>query len=157
MSDQALKNAEARRKSLATRRIALHQEISLLDTEIGEIDSFIKAWHTFAGDSTHDELPPDSETKVEQNESYTQKTRGNSSKEEVAEAAESLIREAGRPLERRELFDALIQHGLKIDGKDPLAVLSTMMWRMKDRIAKFPDGRYGLVEPQASDFQDVLG
>jgi hypothetical protein len=54
----------------------------------------------------------------------------------VADMALGLIREIGRPLPRSELFQALSSRGLRLEGKDPLMIFSTMLWRERARIIR---------------------
>jgi hypothetical protein len=60
----------------------------------------------------------------------------NPKRESVVDAALMMITEAGKPLSRQHLFDALSARGLTIQGKDPLMVFSTMLWRTQDRITR---------------------
>lgn len=60
----------------------------------------------------------------------------NPPRQQVADAALSLIRAAGKPLGRQELYDELTAKGLVIHGKDPVMVFSTMLWRERSRIAR---------------------
>lgn len=72
----------------------------------------------------------------------------NSKKEDVAYAARKVIEDAGKPIMREDLFPALIEKGLIIEGSDPLMVLSTMLWRMKEVIAlvRLRGGGYWLAD-----------
>ena len=49
---------------------------------------------------------------------------------------------------REELFPALIEKGFVIEGNDPHMVLSTMLWRMKDKakIVRLRGGGYWLAD-----------
>lgn len=60
----------------------------------------------------------------------------NPSRGEVADHALALIRDAGHPLPRTELYERLTSNGLKLEGKDPLMVFSTMLWRERSRVAR---------------------
>src|SRR6218665_1130658 len=90
MADTALNNAEAKRKQLLSQRLALHSQIATLDEQIGKVDAFIRDWHLFAeieselstGHSSDSEL-----LSVESPLDTPKRTRGNSRKEDVAEAA----------------------------------------------------------------------
>ncbi|MBP2548333.1 uncharacterized protein with von Willebrand factor type A (vWA) domain [Neorhizobium galegae] len=162
MSDQALLNAENRKKQLQNRRLSLNAEILQLDREIGEIDTFIKTWHLFADAVSTPTKDVEAETKTEQSSTHKNQNRKNSTKEEVAAAAREAIRRAQRPMTRQELYDTLVGDGLIIEGKEPLAVLTTMLWRMKDEIRKLPEGRYDIAGGDESaslhdDFPDLLG
>ena len=60
----------------------------------------------------------------------------NPSRTEVADAALEVIRGQGKPVGRQELFDALAARGVQIDGKNPLMVFSTMLWREQERVKR---------------------
>lgn len=60
----------------------------------------------------------------------------NPSRSAVTDAVLQLIAEAGVPLTRAELFDRLTAKGYRIEGKNPLMVFSTMLWRERNRIAR---------------------
>jgi hypothetical protein len=74
------------------------------------------------------------------------KPQRNSKKEEVADAAYEIIRERGEPVSRSDLYKELIARGLRIEGSDPEMVLSTMLWRMKDRVVRLKSGGYWLAD-----------
>lgn len=142
MSDIALQKAEATKKQLVKRRLDLHAELKNIDRRVGEIDRFIETWHEFADspvDPASVEWAIQNEYKEEQT---TKRTTGNSPKEEVVAVAIELIRERGQPIMRDELYELLIEAGLTIQGKDPQMVLSTMLWRMKDKIVRVEGGGY---------------
>lgn len=82
---------------------------------------------------------------------------GNSTKEEVAAAARTLIEARGKPIPRAVLYHALIDQGLKIQGKDPEMVLGTMLWRMKDHIVRLKTGGYWLAERPLPEGEYVNG
>ncbi|MGP4752109.1 hypothetical protein [Agrobacterium pusense] len=170
MSDIALKNAETKKKQLVGRRIALHQEIALLDEQIGKIDSFIQDWHLFAETPTELSTGQFSDSPVVAEESLEpspKRTTGNSRKEDVADAAYEIIFEREHPVSRDELLNEVTKKGMVIEGKDRAGVFTTMMWRMRDRIVKLESGGYWLADveyppenyfpPQNIDFHDVLG
>lgn len=148
MSDLALKSAKLKRDQLVNRRLDLHNEIAALDTEIGEIDKFIQLWHQFSADA--DSLTVDNSSAAEEiveikpktNVNIESQSAKNSKKEDVANVARELILQHGKPMMREELYAALVGRGMVINGKDPYAVLFTMLWRMADVIARLPDGGY---------------
>lgn len=59
----------------------------------------------------------------------------NPDRREVADRALQIVRDAERPLSRRELFERLAASGVVISGKDPEMVLGTMLYR-DDRIVR---------------------
>jgi hypothetical protein len=60
----------------------------------------------------------------------------------VAEKALEAIKEAGHPLSRRRIYDKLTQGGVHISGKNPLMVLTTMLWRSRDKLVSIPGFGY---------------
>ena len=51
--------------------------------------------------------------------------------DETADAAEAVIRAAGRPMQRGELYTALQGRGVAIKGKDPRNVMTTRLYHSK--------------------------
>lgn len=145
MSDRALANAEAKRNQLVERKRALLIELTDIDEQVGQIDRFIKAWHAFAEDEPQkavENLSDSGANKTATSEPVNKKVTGNSRKEDVAAAAREVILERGAPIMRDELFDLLMERGLVIQGKNPQMVLSTMLWRMREQIARVKGGGY---------------
>ncbi|PDS75448.1 hypothetical protein [Rhizobium sp. L43] len=57
------------------------------------------------------------------------KVRINPSKEKVAKIVRQMLEDSDKPLSRSEIYKSLDRQGIKIWGKDPEMVLSTMLWR----------------------------
>lgn len=148
VTDKALENALAKKNQLVIRKKKLLAEVTDIDDQIGHVDRFIKAWHSFAENDP--ELPVENiDEQIQNKESASQnlaKKVTNSRKEVVAEAAREIIRGRGAPVGRSELFVELKQRGLTIGGSNPEMVLSTMLWRMRDRIARVKGGGYWLAD-----------
>jgi hypothetical protein len=149
MSDAALENAMARRANALETLKALVKEINILmerhgkaRAELEEIDNFIQMWHTMAG-MTAPELPERKES-VGAERAARRIRPSNPRREMVADACVNYLREAGHPLMRSELMELLKLNDIEIHGKDPAMVLSTMLWRSKDKIARLPKGGYWL-------------
>lgn len=145
MTDRALENAKSKRNQLIETKRRLLAELAECDEQINQIDKFIKAWHAFAEDDTLravENLSESDSNETATTESVSRRTSGNSRKEEVAAAAREIILERGEPIMRDELYDLLTARGLVIRGKDPLMVLSTMLWRMRDQIVRLDSGGY---------------
>ncbi|MER9063943.1 hypothetical protein [Mesorhizobium sp. M0698] len=66
--------------------------------------------------------------------------------DELAERGRAIIRERNEPVSRTDLFKALTERGLTIAGTDPEMVLSTMLWRTRDRVARVKGGGYWLAD-----------
>lgn len=144
MSDAALRNAEARRDTLAAQINTALQQVEEWRKDLRRTEAFITDWHTFAGT----EAGPDSgDTETPKSLYRWDPPAGrNSSKEIVAGAAREIIKARGEPVSRTNLYEALIERGLRINGKEPLVVLSTMLWRMRDAVARVKGGGYWLAE-----------
>jgi hypothetical protein len=165
VTDKALKNAERKRDSLAAEINSLAQRMEELKRDLAKIDAWIAQWHELAGPlaATKEaayasmfgsDSGGDSEPK-------RRRSTGNPKKEDVAEAARKIIKERGEPVSRSDLFKALADVGIVISSEtDPEMVLSTMLWRMRDRIARLKTGGYWLAEkayPEAGyDPQDLV-
>jgi hypothetical protein len=147
MADQALENAVARRAALREEQARTAREINELaavwerrQAELDQVERFIKMWHDMAG------IPYADAGEQKKDEAGAEATRRfrpkNPPREAVAMRCVSYIREAERPLSRRELFERLEGDGVEIRGKDPEMVLSTMLWRSKDIIIRLKGGGY---------------
>lgn len=83
----------------------------------------------------------------------------------IPEAIE-ILRAKGRPMSRRELWDALADRGLVVKGADPTKALGTILWRANDKIVqvegfgywprsdRYEPGRYW---GENSDLEGLLG
>ncbi|NLH83392.1 MAG: hypothetical protein GX458_21515 [Phyllobacteriaceae bacterium] len=153
MTDAALTNAEARRDALASQINAAQQQIDEWKRELRSVEQFITTWYSFAGVEAPEAqqsvaVAPSSEGAVMPPvpNAVSAKRGRNSKKEEVAEAAYEVIRERNEPVSRSDLYKELIARGLRIEGSDPEMVLSTMLWRMKDRVVRLKSGGYWLAD-----------
>lgn len=66
----------------------------------------------------------------------------NPSREKVVQATLNILAREGVPLRKQQLFDALVNEGVVIHGKDPTLVLSTMLWRSQDKVVKLREHGY---------------
>ena len=150
MVDNALKNAETKKKQLLEQRDRLRAELDEVGKSLARVEAFIHNWHAFAAG---DFESPDSEgaisadsVEIQRGKGEQKKVTGNSSKEDVAVAARRLIGARGAPIPRKELLKLLLDEGLKIEGSDQEKVLSTMLWRMRDKITNIPRVGYWFPE-----------
>ncbi|MCW2283566.1 hypothetical protein M2323_001338 [Rhodoblastus acidophilus] len=160
MSDIAYQNALGRRDELAAKINTLQQLLDEARAEIREIDAFISQWRKFAGVQDEHSEPPAPPAIIRPSAK-----RRNTRKEIVAEHAREIIAEAGAPVSRSDLYDKLVnEFKLTIEGTDPEMVLSTMLWRMRHKVARVPGGGYwfaelpspdGKYDPRASDEASV--
>jgi hypothetical protein len=162
VTDKALENAERKRDSLAAEINSLAQKADDLKRELVKVEAWIAQWHQFADVRQADLTPKQG---APQNERFpilkgvelpkTRRATGNPKKEEVAEATRQIILERGAPISRGDLFKALADRGVIIASEaDPEVVLSTMLWRMRDKVVRLKTGGYWLPEkpqPQTAD------
>ncbi|MER8551581.1 hypothetical protein NKH69_09975 [Mesorhizobium sp. M0976] len=143
MSDKALDNAKALKIKALSEIERLEDEARVWRDRIAMADQFIDQWNAFASGEA---VNPVGSVSVEQNKQAPSTAKRNvirnSKKEDVAAAALEVIRDRGEPVSRTDLFKALIDRGLTIEGSDPEMVLSTMLWRMREKIVRFKNGGY---------------
>lgn len=156
MSDSGIVAALKKRREIEQRIVKTQARIKAFKTQLSEVNAFISQWEKFSGKSAP-ELPDES---LAQNETSTEvdTAAGNSSKEEVAKAARVVLHSADGPMSRAELYKRLVFHGLRIRGKNPEMVLSTMLWRAgKDAgIVRLKSGGYALAErTNPQDHEDI--
>ncbi len=153
MTDAAILAALKKRQELEERIAKTEAKIKVFKTQIVEITAFIAQWEKFSGHPA----PSLALTNLSQNETDSEPdATGNSSKEEVASAAREVLHRASGPLSRSELHKKLSFQGLRIHGKNPEMVLSTMLWRAGKGagIVRLKTGGYSLTEltnPQDQD------
>ena len=145
MPDRALQKAYFLRDELARKIEDIESQKIPLKQQLGKVSAFISQWHEYAGteDDTIDLIRPSvaegnvdsADSKTPSVVALTEKAVLNPKKEAVADAALELIREAGTPIRRVELYDALVKRGIVVNGIEPLVTFSTMLWRMKSRVA----------------------
>ena len=154
MTDTVLAKAVKKRDALAAEIGSLAQRMEELKRELVKTDEWIALWHDFAGArprplTLKDETAECGEIPISENFDSPKKRRatGNPKKEDVAEAAREIIKERGEPVSRTNLFRALAEHGITISSEnDPEVVLSTMLWRTRDRVTRLKTGGYWLPE-----------
>lgn len=181
MTDIALANANKRRDSLAAEINSLAERADELRRELAKIDAWIAQWHEFAtvgtiaateaGDTAafSATVSAPKAGAVDKIETKRRRAAGNPKKEDVAEATRQIILERGEPISRADLFRTLGERGITILSEtDPEMVLSTMLWRMRDKVVRLKTGGYWLTErpyPKAgynpaetsAELEDVLG
>lgn len=149
MSDIALENAKALQSQANAEIQRLEAETRIWRDRLTMANQFIDQWNVFA--SGHTVNPVDNtgiavENKSAPSQPAKRVAMRNSKKEAVAAAAREIIRERGEPIMRSDLYKALVARGLTIEGTDPEMVLSTMLWRMRDTVARVQGGGYWLQE-----------
>jgi len=167
MADAAFQNAMRRFNEIGEQIGDLGRKIEFLKREQERIGKFIEAWHEFAdasGANANDAIGSLSQTLEIMQKEVSKRATGNPKKELVAEAAREIIGERMEPVSRSDLFKALTDRGIILHGADPEMVLSTMLWRMKDRVVRLKSGGYWLPERDwlpgyyiAGDTGDMMG
>ena len=153
--DNALKNAQLRREELLARVNELYDEIKKNYNEISKIDRFMADWILFSGEKNpeYELILKNIKSTVfyKKNEIFNMndlltksKRRGfkNRKKEEICDLCIDLIRQKGKPMSRRELYERLLEKGIEVKGKNPEMVLSTMLWRTRSKISRLKTGGY---------------
>lgn len=163
MTDRALMNATAKRDALAAEINQLLQRVDDLKHEAARVDQFIAEWQTFAGVQLESnvERPENTDFSTEPTQGFIPgaaarrgRTTGNPKKELVAEVALEIIRDRGEPVMRSDLYKALVERGVLLQGTDPEMVLSTMLWRMMREgapLVRLKSGGYWLADEPNED------
>lgn len=154
MADLALKNAQALRADLEQQIMTLSGHIADLNGQLVElhrnlalVDDFIDLHDQYAklgmsAPQAADEgvplppVPPPSTSKKLKNPPH----------QRVAEEAVEIIEKAGQPVSSEAMHSMLAQRGLLVVGKDPLATMSTMLWRHKEDIVRLKGHGYWLAK-----------
>lgn len=147
--DRALQNAMSRREGLVAELRQLQERTATVKRALDDADRFIADWHRYANtetmaaieapDTSRVNLPIDAPTE-------NRRVTGNPKKEEVAETARAIIAERKEPVSRADLYQELMKRGVVVQGADPEKTLSTMLWRMRSRVARVRGGGYWLQE-----------
>jgi hypothetical protein len=162
MADPALNTAQARLANAKTEILDLQKSLERLQARLKGLEDeknkltwFIATWHEMAGIQAPAMEEPAENVPV----SASRKRPKNPDREHVADVAREIIRERGHPVSRKDLFDALAARGLSIEGKDPEMVLSTMLWRTKDKIVRLPNFGYWLTDEDytPAEYVQVFG
>lgn len=75
----------------------------------------------------------------------------------VIPAAIKVIREAGRPLSRKQIRDALVERGVVVNGKDPVKTMGTILWRAPDQVIQIEGmGYWPKADPPPADTMTTL-
>lgn len=138
MNDRVLWNATAKQERLQAKVQTLESALVRRRAELQSITDWIATYHEFAGTGSGQSARTVSEPSGYETRSSSEKddpsverrrTVRNPRKEVVASIAREIIEEAGRPISRTDLFAALANRGVHINGREPEQVLSTMLWR----------------------------
>jgi len=114
-------------------------QLGRLESEAAYLDGALEFGYQTESSLSEAPLPPPVRT-AESGLPHT--SPQNPDRKVVASRSLELIAAAGRPLSRKALFKRLRDEGLEVYGKNPLMVLSTMLWRERDRIIRIPGFGY---------------
>lgn len=138
MASQARENAEALRDKLLERRSALTFELEIISASLEKVENFLAMLEEFSQSKPVEDLEM-GHIQVRRR-GGTKKGHPNTPKEIVAQEARSIIEAYNRPIPLAELYEALTRRGLRIEGRDPEVVLSTMLWRQKSQVVRLKKG-----------------
>jgi hypothetical protein len=111
MADDVLKNAEALRDSLAQRLAALQAEVAATESDLQHAETMVER------------------AKGNRPTVAVRAAVRNPSRQEVIDLVLGLLMDRGKPMQLRDLYEALLGEGVTLSGKDPTSVLGTMLWR----------------------------
>lgn len=131
-----------RLKDVEERLADLHQERETLRNDLAITEQFLNVWRR----ATNVQGPIDrlqaSLYPIVDNVPMPPRKPKNPPREKVVDAALEIISERGVPVSRSDLYEALQERGIRVYGKDPLMVFSTMLWRSQDRIVRLGNNGY---------------
>lgn len=154
MENSAFDKAVLRREELQQKVRELNLEVKFTENEIAQLTSFINLYIELSKPveaTIVRHLQPIRRAIDLSVPEKPRKATGNSKKEEVAEAARAIIEARGEPVSRADLFKEIVSQGYTIKGTDPEMVLSTMLWRMHDRVTRLKSGGYWLTDKPSPD------
>lgn len=135
-SDDELSRTRAR---ISERLRALDSEAAALRQELELLDKAILVTKRYGGEVANDDFR--GHTEIASTITVRKRPR-NSSHEEVGDAALRVLAEAKAPMSRGDLFAAVMEQGVTIEGQDPEVVFSTMMWRERERVVNLKGHGY---------------
>lgn len=149
MADAALEIAKGKMAEITYKIGVAEAQISALRAEIAshakeweKLRQFVATWYELAGTQAPADIIKPVDNSLADGPDGKRTRPKNPDRERVVEMCLQIIQEEGHPMGRRGLFDALVERGVVIQGKDPEMVLSTMLWRSKDRIVRLPNYGY---------------
>lgn len=132
MNDRAYSLALQEKERLETLLKDLQKNIEEVGADLSSINHYIDVHNRLIGKEP-----------VLRNNSYNNKPHfNNMPKEYIAEQCIRIILKNERPMNRSELYESLNKNGIVINGTEPEKVLSTMLWRMRDKVVRLPGFGY---------------
>lgn len=136
MYENAYTNAMHRRSELIQALKDTQLKLEIQQTELDGVDLFLAQLQQFERSSDHLVMPDHLATPAK----AIARNGRNPKRDVVADNAYEIIKAHGRPILRLELYELLQARGIVIQGKDPKMVLTTMLWRSRDKIVRCTDG-----------------
>ncbi len=132
MSDHAYSLALQEKERLETLLKDFQKKIEEIGADLSSINHYIDVHNKLVGKEP-----------VSKNILYNKKSHfSNMPKEYIAEQCIKIILSNKKPMNRSELYESLNKSGVIINGSEPEKVLSTMLWRMKDKVVRLPGFGY---------------
>jgi hypothetical protein len=141
--DAAFTNAKARRSELEGEIATFTDQLKEATAELARVNNFLRDYAAFAGIEPPPGVPPAPVAAVADKPKRERPV--NLPKEKVGDFVEGWLTEFNRPISRDRIFSLLEENGVHLQGTDPKMVLSTMLWRMKDRFQRVPGRGYWFV------------
>lgn len=131
-----------RLRAIEAQMESLHRERDVLRSDLTVTDQFLAVWRR-----TNNVQGPPQRTEtaifpIRSDMPVPPRKPKNPPRDFVVTKALEIIQERGEPVPRSELYAALRARGVEVFGKDPVMVLSTMLWRSDDRIVRLKDHGY---------------
>jgi len=131
MADDARRNAEELRARILASLKEVDEKKASLTAQLTEVEAFLKALTQYSKlDPKAATAPP-----IAAAHNPPRKRPQNPPREQVLEVVAEALERAGRPMQLREIFEAVTAAGINLQGTDPSAVLGTMIWRARARFA----------------------
>jgi hypothetical protein len=128
MADNALENAKALSARLSARLKEMEAERLSIEKQLADVNAFLRAADAYAS-LNPGEVPTGAVTPSVVTRDVSGKRARNPRREETVAAVIEIVTAADRPMQLRELYEALVARGFTFHGTDPVAVLGTQLWR----------------------------
>lgn len=153
MTDAAYQNALQRRANLL-------KELERLNIFISVYEEMTQPWGQNASadslDQNANNLPTDPQEVVLEapagaagvSESPRKRATGNPKPRDVVEEVKAILARRGHPMTRRQLLAELNVRGMVIQGRNPMKVLGTNLWRAGDELVSLEGHGYWFKDQQ---------
>ncbi|MET4593763.1 MULTISPECIES: hypothetical protein [unclassified Sphingomonas] len=134
----------ARLRQAEAELAALHREIEGLRDDLTVTEQFLHVWRRTGGIQGPERPFVMPSVQLRHIGPPAIRKAKNPPRELVVDEVLNIIVNRGRPVPRGELYEELVRQGKILYGKDPVMVLSTMLWRSQDRVVRLPNYGYWL-------------